>query len=226
MTLVLLSGGLDSALLLAIAGRSGPVTPVHVRSGYSWEDVEAAYVARLLALGRIDADIRPLHTLHVDMHDVLPSAHWAFTGSAPRYATPDEDVFLHGRNVTLLSKAGVLAARLGIGAIAMGLLKGNPFPDATPEFLDAIARALTLGLAHDLRIDTPLATWSKVDVVREAARIGLPFDLTLSCMSPIEGRHCGQCSKCRERHEAFVAAGLSDPTAYAVRDIVDRDTAS
>lgn len=221
MTLVLLSGGLDSALLLALAARQGDVTPVHVRCGYAWEDTEAAYITRLLAWDALSA-IAPLRTLHIDMRDVMPAGHWALTGRAPAYATADEEVYLDGRNVTLIAKAAVLAARVKADAIALGLLKGNPFPDATPEFLTALARAVSLGLAHDIRIETPLAAWSKADVVREAARVGLPFELTISCMSPDQGLHCGRCSKCRERHDAFVAAGLADPTAYASRALVDR----
>lgn len=221
MTLVLLSGGLDSALLLALTARQGDVTPVHVRCGYAWEDTEAAYIARLLASEALSA-VGPLRTLHVDMRDVMPAGHWALTGRAPAYATADEEVYLDGRNVTLIAKAAVLASRLKAGVIALGLLKGNPFPDATPEFLGTMARAVSLGLAHDVRIETPLAGWSKTQVVKEAARIGLPFDLTISCMSPDRDLHCGRCSKCRERHDAFVAAGLADPTAYASRALVDR----
>jgi 7-cyano-7-deazaguanine synthase len=221
MTLVLLSGGLDSALLLAIVGRTDEITPVHVRCGYAWEQAEAVYIEKLLLSGGIMADIRPLQTIHVDMRDVLPEGHWALTGIAPAYSTADEAVYLDGRNITLLSKAAVLAARLKIKKIAMGLLKGNPFPDATPMFLTAMGRALTLGLAHDIQIQTPLAEWTKADVVKEARRIALPFDLTLSCMAPLGGQHCGRCSKCRERHEAFVQAGIPDLTAYTMRDLID-----
>jgi 7-cyano-7-deazaguanine synthase len=221
MTLVLLSGGLDSAVLLSVIGQTDEITPVHVRCGYAWELAEAHYIERLLVSGSIMARLKPLQILHVDMRDVLPAGHWALTGIAPAYSTPDEAVYLDGRNITLLSKAAVLASKLKIKKIAMGLLKGNPFPDATPAFLTAMGRALTLGLAHDIQIQTPLATWTKADVVREAKRIVLPFDLTLSCMAPLGGMHCGRCSKCRERHDAFVQVGLVDPTEYSFRDMVD-----
>lgn len=221
MTMVLLSGGLDSAVLLSIVGQTDEITPVHVRCGYAWELAEAHYIDRLLLSGGIMAKFKPLQIVHVDMRDVLPEGHWALTGIVPAYATADEAVYLDGRNITLLSKAAVLAAKLKIRKIAMGLLKGNPFPDATPAFLTAMSRALTLGLAHDIQIQTPLSTWTKADVVREAKRVALPFDLTLSCMGPIGGQHCGRCSKCRERHEAFVAAGVPDPTTYLYRELID-----
>jgi 7-cyano-7-deazaguanine synthase len=89
-------------------------------------------------------------------------------------------------------------------------------------FLSTMGRALTLGLAHDIQIQTPFATWSKADVVREAKRVGLPLDLTISCMAPIGGRHCGVCSKCRERHNGFMEALIHDPTDYASREFVDK----
>ncbi|MDQ3069943.1 MAG: 7-cyano-7-deazaguanine synthase [Acidobacteriota bacterium] len=220
MTLVLLSGGLDSAVLLSHVGSTDEVTPVHVRSGYAWELAEAHCIRRLMLSG-IAPRLRPLQTISSDMRDITPEGHWALTGIAPAYHTADEAVYLEGRNIMLLSKAAVLASRMGITTIAMGLLKGNPFPDATPAFLTAIGRALSLGLAHEIQIVTPLSTWTKADVVKEARRVGLPLDLTISCMAPIGGRHCGTCSKCRERHDGFVQAGVEDPTDYANRSMVD-----
>jgi 7-cyano-7-deazaguanine synthase len=73
-----------------------------------------------------------------------------------------------------------------------------------------------------VRIDAPYAGTSKADVVRRGVSLRVPFDLTLSCMSPRSGGqagrrryiHCGTCSKCRERHDAFVEAGIADPTEY------------
>jgi 7-cyano-7-deazaguanine synthase len=221
MTLVLLSGGLDSAVLLSYIGNTGEeVTPVHIRCGYAWELAEAHCIQRLMK-SALAPRIKPLRTIHFDMRDILPEGHWALTGIAPAYNTDDEEVYLTGRNITLLSKAAVLASQLNIKKIAIGLLQGNPFPDATPMFLTAMGRALTLGLAHDIQIQTPFATWTKADIVKEAKRVGLPLDLTISCMMPIGGRHCGQCSKCRERHDGFVKANLPDPTDYATRAFVD-----
>ena len=225
MTLVLLSGGLDSAVLLSYIGNQGGlpgevVVPVHIRCGYAWELAEAHCIQRLMK-SALAPRIKPLRSLHFDMKDVLPEGHWALTGLAPAWDTADEEVYLLGRNITLLSKAAILASQLKIRKIAIGTLKGNPFPDATPVFLQAMGRALTLGLAHDIQILTPFAEWTKVDIVKEARRVGLPFDLTISCKMPIGGRHCGQCSKCRERHDAFVKANLIDPTDYATRAFVD-----
>ena len=80
-----------------------------------------------------------------------------------------------------------------------------------------MARAVSLGLAHHIRVDAPLAEMSKADVIRRGVALGVPFELTLSCMNPKGTRHCGLCSKCRERHDAFAGADVVDPTDYADR---------
>jgi 7-cyano-7-deazaguanine synthase len=149
------------------------------------------------------------------MRDVYPSTHWAIEGRPPAYHTPDEDVYLHGRNIVLLGKAGVFCAMAGIDRLVLGTLGHNPFPDATPAFRSAMAHALSLGLAHPLTIDAPFADVGKADVIRRGVELGVLFELTLSCMSPTGGGHCGTCSKCRERHDAFVEVGIDDPTEYA-----------
>jgi len=229
-TAVLLSGGLDSAVLLAdeASRQDDAVQPIYVGAGLAWEPAERAVVARLLDSRPLRAGVRPLVSLSVDMRDVYAPSHWSVTGQAPAYHTPDEDVYLPGRNVILLSKAGVYCAGVKIDRIAIGTLDHNPFPDATPAFLASIARTLSLGLAHDLRVDAPYAASSKADVIRRGLALGVPFEHTISCMTPVVREvpevlgvralpavvHCGTCSKCRERHDAFLAVGAADPTAY------------
>jgi 7-cyano-7-deazaguanine synthase len=211
----LFSGGLDSAVLVALERRShDPLWPIHVRAGLAWEDAEARAIARLMAVPPLTGRVRPVTTLQLDMRDVYPPTHWAVVGKPPAYDTPDEDVYLEGRNLVLSSKAAVLCARLHVERLALGPLAGNPFPDATPEFIAALSRALSLGLGRDLHVVTPLVTMHKEDVIKLGLELGVPLELTLSCMNPVGDRHCGQCSKCRERHDAFLAAGIEDPTEY------------
>lgn len=221
-TAVLLSGGLDSAVLLAEEGARGEVQPIYVSAGLAWEAAERAVVAGLLASGTVGARVRPLASLDVDMRDVYRATHWAVEGRAPAYHTPDEDVYLPGRNVILLAKAAIFCAAAGLDRVVIGTLAHNPFPDATPAFRRAMAQALSLGLAHPLQIDAPYADVEKADVVRRGAALGVPFTRTLSCMSPVGTRHCGTCSKCRERHDAFLAAGIPDPTDYVSAEFVGR----
>ena len=215
-TAVLCSGGLDSAVLLAARARDGaaPVLPLYVSVGLAWEQEELAMLGRLLKDG-VFRGVGPIVSLHFDMRDVYPPTHWAIRGEPPAFDTPDEDVYLEGRNVVLLTKAAVYAARAGIQQVALGPLAGNPFPDATPAFFEAMANALSLGLAAPIRISAPFATLRKSDVIKLGAEIGVPLELTLSCMQPRDGVHCGTCSKCRERRDAFREAGIEDPTGYA-----------
>ena len=205
MSAVLFSGGLDSAVLLALERRDRDrVWPIHVRAGLAWEAAEARTIARLLHAPPFAGRIEPLTTLTVDMRDVYPASHWAVEGRPPAYNTPDEDVYLEGRNVVLTSKAAVWCARHGVSRIALGPLAGNPFPDATPEFFEAMSRALSLGLGSPIALAAPLAGLHKEDVIKLGLELGVPLELTLSCMNPTEGdRPCGRCSKCRERDDAF-----------------------
>jgi len=192
------------------------VHPVYVSVGLAWEANELAMLAALLATAPY-ASLAPLARLSFPAGDLYSSTHWAIVGTPPGFDTPDEDVYLTGRNVMLLSKAGIHCAQKRIPRIAIGPLAGNPFPDATPEFFASMSRTLSLGLAHDITIDAPLAHMHKSDVVRLGLELDVPLELTLSCMNPDQGRHCGRCSKCRERRDAFLEIGANDPTEYVVR---------
>jgi 7-cyano-7-deazaguanine synthase len=219
---VLFSAGLDSAVLVAEALQQGQVRPIYVSVGFAWEDQERAMAARLLARPPFAGRVDPLATLSFDMRDVFPASHWAVRGEPPAFDTPDEDVYIHGRNVILASKAAVYLSRAALaraGAdqptrLLLGTLAGNPFPDATSAFFASMSRALSLGLGTPIAIEAPFATLHKSDVIRKGVALGVPLELTLSCMQPRDGLHCGQCSKCRERRDAFREAGVVDPTLY------------
>ena len=213
---VLFSGGLDSAVLLAEALASGEPAALYVGVGFAWEAEERAMAARLFASPPFAGAIAPLVELRFDMRDVFPPTHWAVRGEPPAFDTPDEDVYLHGRNAILLSKAAVYMAATSPGrlTLALGTLAGNPFPDATPEFFAAMSGALSLGLDTEIAIAAPFAALHKADVIKRGIALGVPLQLTLSCMQPTDGRHCGRCSKCRERRDAFRESGVEDPTAY------------
>jgi 7-cyano-7-deazaguanine synthase len=220
-TIVLLSGGLDSAVLAAHEAQTSRVLPVYVSVGLAWEDAEVAMVSQLLQAPVFADRTEPLARVEFTMRDVYPSTHWAIRGVPPAYDTPDEDVYLTGRNLVLLTKAGVVAARNRAHRIALGPLAGNPFPDARPAFFSTMEQALSLGLDHRIEIATPFLHLEKEHVITRGVALGVPLELTLSCMSPLltNGlpQHCGLCSKCRERRDAFAAAGMSDPSTYANR---------
>ena len=200
-------------MLLAKATAEGrDVQPVYVSVGLAWEQNEQAMASRFVASF---TQLRPMKILTVDMTDVYPRTHWAIRGEAPAFDTPDSDVYLEGRNVILLSKAAVYMARTRSPHVLIGLLAANPFPDSSRRFFDAMEVALSAGLAFDISIDAPFSAMTKADVIRLGQTLSVPFELTLSCMQPLDGEHCGRCSKCRERRDAFAEAGVEDPARYA-----------
>src|SRR6266850_299765 len=156
-------------------------TAVLLSAGLAWEGAELAALDQLLATPPY-ASLAPLARLTFTVRDLYPPTHWALRGEPPAFDTPDEDVYLTGRNIILLTKAGIYCAQRGITRIALGPLAGNPFPDATPEFFQSMARALSLGLAHSIRIDAPFADKTKEEVIAMGVELGVPLELTLSCM--------------------------------------------
>jgi 7-cyano-7-deazaguanine synthase len=210
---VLVSGGLDSAILLAEAARTYPaVHPLYVRTGLLWEPAELAHLERFLAAIRTPA-LRPLRVLDQPVADVYGD-HWSLTGrGVPAAGTPDEAVFLPGRNVLLLAKPLLWCHLNGVPEVALAPLAMNPFPDATPEFFAALAGVMDRAVTGRVRVIRPYAALHKLDVLRRGR--GLPLEHTFSCIRPTAaGNHCGRCSKCAERQQGFRDAGLADPTPY------------
>jgi 7-cyano-7-deazaguanine synthase len=76
-----------------------------------------------------------------------------------------------------------------------------------------------VGLGKTIVVETPFASIHKAEVIRLGQSLGVDFSVTLSCMQPEGGRHCGRCSKCRERRDAFIEAGVADPTDYATQPL-------
>ena len=147
---MLLSAGLDSAVLAAAEAQRGPVHPIYISTGLAWESDERAVLNRLLASSPYAENVERLVHLSFTVEDLYPDTHWARRGDAPGFDTPDEDVYLVGRNIVLLSKAAIYCSQHDIGRIALGPLAGNPFPDATPQFFSTMGKALSIGLgAHD-----------------------------------------------------------------------------
>jgi 7-cyano-7-deazaguanine synthase len=209
---VLISGGLDSAILLAESLRSCErVAPLYIRKGLAWEAEELHYLQRFLAALHCPS-LQPLQVLQMPVTD-LYNGHWSVTGrEAPAADTDDEAVYLPGRNVLFLAK-GILWCHLHhVEAVALAVLAGNPFPDATQRFFDDYQQVVNAAIGGKVAVLRPYAHLHKEDVLRRGD--GIPLELTFSCIQPRDHRHCGICNKCAERQRAFAAAGLHDPTAY------------
>jgi 7-cyano-7-deazaguanine synthase len=210
---VLISGGLDSAVLLGETLRErSAVWPLYVRTGLAWESAELTHLHRFLEAVNGPA-LRPLHILDLPVTD-LYGQHWSITGQqVPDADSPDEAVFLPGRNVLLLAKALLWCHLNRVDVLLLGLLRGNPFPDATASFFTAYVAAVNQAVEGRVRVQRPFAELSKRQVLERAGN--LPLELSFSCIRPIHDRHCGQCNKCAERRRAFADLGRADGTAYA-----------
>jgi 7-cyano-7-deazaguanine synthase len=209
---VLASGGLDSAILLTeIVGLQLTAFPLYLRAGHPWEDREQAVLKTLIAkLGT--SRCKPLVVLDLPVRD-LYGAHWSLTGNAiPDEKSPDEAVFLPGRNVLLLAKAMLWCHLNGVPALAQGVLRGNPFPDATNSFYEQFERVVNQAVGGSVRVLRPYAKLEKAAVMKRGGPV--PLHWSFSCIQPQGDRHCGRCNKCAERRKAFKEAGLDDPTHY------------
>ena len=207
---VLASGGLDSAILVAELLQQGrEVQPIYVRFGLVWEAVEEAHLRRFLQT----LPARSLVTLEFPIADVY-GLHWSLSGRGiPDADTPDDAVYLPGRNLLLVAKSGVWCVLHDIATIALGTLKANPFPDSSAEFFASLQSVVHTALEWPLQIVTPFSELTKAEVLNLGRELQLQH--TFSCIQPDDEHHCGRCNKCAERRRAFADLSIEDATTYA-----------
>ncbi len=209
---VLASGGLDSCVLLScIAEVAREVRPLFVRNGHPWEDAESAALHRFVGALAMP-NVLAVTERSLPLRDLL-DVHWRESGYHPGFSQGNSANFIPGRNLALLSVASLYAFVNGIGSVALALLAGNPYPDATPLFFSTFEKLFAQGLERPIKILTPFGKLPKEEIIRIGK--SLPLALTLSCVNPIGDEHCGDaCNKCAERQKAFALAGIADPTRY------------
>ena len=219
---VLLSGGLDSATCLAIAGAQG----------FSCHCLSFDYGQRHHA--ELKAAERVAKALSAAEHSILSVDLAQFGGSALTditIAVPTEGVqpgipvtYVPARNTIMLSLALAWAEVLGSRDIFGGVnaVDYSGYPDCRPDYIAAFEKMANLatragveGEGGRLSIHAPLIDLSKADIIRAGTKLGVDYGLTVSCYQADDaGRACGVCDSCRLRAEGFAAAGLTDPTAY------------
>lgn len=210
---VLASGGLDSSILVAhLLGQGNRVQPFYIRKGLYWQEHELAGLQKFL-----DAIATPnlleLVVLDLPLAD-LYAGHWSLTGQeTPAHDSPDEAVYLPGRNALLLVKPAIWCQLHGIEKLALAPLGTSPFEDAGEKFLADFQSALNRGAPHPVQFLSPFGKMNKQQVMALGRK--LPLELTFSCIAPAGGLHCGRCNKCAERQHAFRDADITDKTSYA-----------
>jgi 7-cyano-7-deazaguanine synthase len=212
---ILVSGGMDSAVTLAIARQQGfQIHALSVNYGqrHSSELEAAARVAH--TLGAVEHK-----TVHVDLRSIGGSALTADIDVPEEGGEGIPVTYVPARNTIMLSIALGWAEVLGSTDIWCGVnaVDYSGYPDCRPAFERLANLATKAGVeGAGIRIHAPLMAMSKADIAREGQRLGVDFSATVSCyQADAEGRACGHCDACRLRAQGFHAAGLPDPTRYA-----------
>ncbi len=216
---VLLSGGLDSATVLAMARSQG--FQCHALS----VDYGQRHHAELAAAQRVAG------VLGAYEHRVVNIDLTAFGGSAltdNRIAVPEHAssgiplTYVPARNTIMLSLALAWAEVLQAQDIFIGVnaVDYSGYPDCRPAFISAFEQMANLATkaaveGKPLKLHAPLMDMSKAEIIRQGTQLGVDYEQTVSCYQADEqGRACGRCDSCRLRREGFLAAGISDPTVY------------
>lgn len=216
---ILLSGGLDSATVVALAKADGFTC-------YTMSfDYGQRHRSELEAAARVARDLGAVEhkVIGLNLDGIGGSALTDSSIDVPE--TPGEGIpvtYVPARNTVFLSLAlgwaEVLEARdifIGVNAVDY-----SGYPDCRPEFVESFERMANLATKAGVeglgfRIQAPLQNLSKADIVKAGTRLGVDYSLTVSCyQADGEGRACGKCDSCRLRAEGFKAAGIADPTRY------------
>lgn len=219
--IILFSGGLDSTTCLAIAkgqGFSCYALSFDYEQKHRVEIEQAKKIATLFAVAEHKVLTLPLASL-------ASSSLTDPTLSVPDYEECDHipNTYVPARNTIFLSFA--LAWGEGIGAYDIFLganhIDYSGYPDCRPEYLQAFAKMATLATkvgieeGQRFRIHAPLLAMKKTDIIREGARLGIDYAMTVSCYrADSEGRACGICDSCSHRKKGFLGASIADPTRY------------
>lgn len=216
---ILLSGGLDSATIVAMARAQGFAC-------YTMSfDYGQRHRAELQAAERVarQLDVVEHKVIGLDLNGIGGSALTDPNIAVPE--TPGEGIpvtYVPARNTVFLSLALGWAEVLGARHLFIGVnaVDYSGYPDCRPEFVEAFERLANLatkaGVEGDtFKIEAPLQFLSKAQIVQAGSQLGVDYALTVSCyQADDEGQACGRCDSCRLRAEGFKAAGISDPTRY------------
>ncbi|WP_226645244.1 7-cyano-7-deazaguanine synthase QueC [Microbulbifer variabilis] len=217
---ILLSGGLDSATVLAMARAEGYEC---YALGF---DYGQRHEAELLAAKRVAADLGAVEhkVVKLDLRSIGGSALTDDSIEVPEEETSGIPVtYVPARNTVFLSIALGWAEVLGAQDIFVGVnaVDYSGYPDCRPEYIEAYEKMANLATragveGHKLSVRAPLMQMSKADIVLEGTRLGVDYSLTVSCyQARPDGAACGRCDSCRLRATGFTDAGLADPTLYA-----------
>ena len=216
---VLLSGGLDSATILAMAMEQG-FTCYTLSFNYGQRHAAELNAAKKVA-GAMKVAVHK--TIDLDLTQIGGSALTDKNIAVPQSPSAGIPItYVPARNTIFLSYALAWAEVLGISDIFIGVnaVDYSGYPDCRPEYIAAFENTARLATkagveGKPFRIHTPLIQMSKAEIIRKGTELGVDFSLTVSCyQADAQGHACGVCDSCRFRKEGFVNAGIPDPTIY------------
>ena len=223
---VLVSGGLDSAVTLAVAVDGGFFpSALTVRYGQR-HDVEIAAARAVAAAVGVERHL----VLDVDLRSIGGSALTDDIAVPKGERTPGAEAipptYVPARNTILLSLALAFAESIGARDLFLGVssVDYSGYPDCRPEFVEAFERLANRGTraadgGRPYRVHAPLSRLSKAETVRLGLDLGVDLSVTRSCYDPLDGgRPCGGCEACRLRARGFADAGVADPALGAARE--------
>jgi 7-cyano-7-deazaguanine synthase len=214
-TVLIHSGGIDSTVLLGhllAEGREVYALSVDYGQRHRRELEAAKRICAHYGVKHQVADLRALAPLFganalTDSHVAVPEGHYE---EASMKAT-----VVPNRNMLLIAVAASWAMSLKASSVAYGAHGGDHaiYPDCRPVFADALDKAIRLADWHEVSLERPFVGMDKTGIVRRGVELRVPLELTWSCYVGGD-KHCGKCGTCVERKEAFIQAGVKDPTAY------------
>lgn len=215
-SVVVYSGGLDSTVLLAhlrAEGREVHAFTVNYGQRHAREIESAKAVCTHYGVPHRTADLRALQQVFGE-NSLTDTSMQVAEGHYTEETM--KTTVVPNRNMILLAVAAARAIALKADTLAYAAHGGDHaiYPDCRPEFADAMDHAISIADWHRVRLERPLVTWTKAEIVKRGAELGVPFALTWSCYKGGDA-HCGRCGTCIERREAFYVAGIADPTVYA-----------
>jgi 7-cyano-7-deazaguanine synthase len=227
-SVVLLSGGLDSAVALADAKAAGEEVILALGFKYGsrhnqWENLAAAKVA-----GHYGVPFW-LEDLSGTTAFAAGGDRCALMKGGPKVPEGHYEAesmrltVVPGRNLILLAHAASVAERLGAGKVVIGIHAGDHFiyPDCRPAFYTSATNAVQHGSDGKVFIEAPFLKWNKIEIVKRGLELRVPFQLTRTCYSDRQVA-CGRCGSCQERLTAFAANATADPLEYETRELLPK----
>ncbi|AFJ02865.1 Queuosine Biosynthesis QueC ATPase [Methylophaga frappieri] len=215
---ILLSGGLDSATVLAMARAQG-YRCYALSFDYGQRHRTELQAAQKIA-DRIGVD--QYKTVRIDLRNIGGSALTSDIAVPEQESTGIPITYVPARNTVFMSIALGWAEVLEADAIFVGVnaVDYSGYPDCRPDYIHAFEAMANLATkrgveGHKLKIHTPLMQLTKAQIIKEGTALGVDYALTISCYQANDfGQACGRCDSCRLRRQGFIEAGLSDPTLY------------